>query len=120
MLNHFDLKKFAHCCPDSAQPSFLPGLRNSLPGLFKDSMSADGLTLPLIDLSRYINPRFLEDKERVIAEVRDAGAQCGFFQIKGHGIPLSVERGLLQSIDTFLQLRKNEKRNFSFLKNVCR
>lgn len=83
-------------------------------------MSTDEVTLPLIDLSGYINPKLPGDKERVIAEVRDACAQYGFFQSKGHGIPLSVQGGLLQSIDTLFNMPKEEKRKLSFLENVSR
>lgn len=83
-------------------------------------MSTDEVTLPLIDLSAYINPKSPGDKERVVSEVRSACAQYGFFQTKGHGIPLSVQRGLLQSIDTFFNMPKEEKRKLSFLKNVSR
>ena len=83
-------------------------------------MSTDEATLPLIDLGRYMNPKLPGDKERVIAEVRDACAQYGFFQTKGHGIPLSLQRGLLQSIDTLFDMPKKEKRKLSFLENVSR
>lgn len=78
------------------------------------------ITLPLIDLSGYINPQKPGDKERVIAEVRDACAQFGFFQTTGHGIPLSSQQDLLTSIDTLFALPKEDKRELSFLKNVCR
>ena len=83
-------------------------------------MVTDEVTLPLIDLSGYINPRSPGDKERVIAEVREACAQYGFFQAKGHGIPPNLQRGLLQSIDTLFNMPKEEKRKLSFLENVSR
>ena len=83
-------------------------------------MSTDEMKLPLIDLSGYINPKLPGDKERVIAEVREACTQYGFFQTKGHGIPLSVQRGLLQSIDTLFNMPKEEKRKLSYLENVSR
>lgn len=83
-------------------------------------MVTDEVTLPLIDLSGYINPKSPGDKERVIAEVREACAQYGFFQAKGHGIPPSLQQGLLQSIDTLFNMPKEEKRKLSFLENVSR
>ena len=83
-------------------------------------MSTDEVTLPLIDLSPYINPKSPGDKERVISEVRSACAQYGFFQTKGHGISLGAQQGLLQSIDTFFNMPKEEKRKLSFLENVSR
>ncbi|KAF2790846.1 2OG-Fe(II) oxygenase [Melanomma pulvis-pyrius CBS 109.77] len=83
-------------------------------------MSTEELKLPLIDLSGFINPKAPGDRERVIAEVRDACAQYGFFQTKGHNIPLGLQKGLLQSIDTLFDLPQEEKRKISFLQNVSR
>ncbi|KAL8721591.1 MAG: hypothetical protein Q9225_001755 [Loekoesia sp. 1 TL-2023] len=83
-------------------------------------MTADDKVLPIIDLSGYINPRFPDDKEQVIARVRDACRQYGFFQIKGHGVPLRAQQGLIQSLDNFFNLPKQEKLKLSFLKNPCR
>ncbi|KAJ5826826.1 Oxoglutarate/iron-dependent dioxygenase [Penicillium robsamsonii] len=83
-------------------------------------MSTDEITLPLVDLSGYINPQKPGDKERVIDEVRDACAQYGFFQTTGHGIPMSQQKGLLKSIETLFSMPLEEKRKLSFLKNPCR
>jgi isopenicillin N synthase-like dioxygenase len=83
-------------------------------------MTTDEVTLPLIDLSGYINPKSPGDRERVIGEVRDACAQYGFFQTRGHGISLGLQEGLLQSIDTLFNLPKVEKRKLSFLDNPSR
>ncbi|KAF9740451.1 hypothetical protein PMIN06_003018 [Paraphaeosphaeria minitans] len=83
-------------------------------------MAVQELQLPLIDLSGYIDPKSPGDRERVIAEVRDACAKFGFFQTKGHGISLDLQKGLLNSIDTLFNLPKEEKRNLSFLQNVSR
>jgi isopenicillin N synthase-like dioxygenase len=83
-------------------------------------MTVQDLQLPLIDLSGYINPKSPGDRERVIAEVRDACAKYGFFQTKGHGISLDLQKGLLDSIDTLFNLPKEEKRKLSFLQNVSR
>ena len=83
-------------------------------------MSTDQATLPVIDLSGYINPQSPGDKERVIAEVRDVCGQYGFFQAKGHGIPLNLQRGLLNSMDTLFDLPEEEKLKLSFLDNISR
>ncbi|KAJ5740979.1 hypothetical protein N7493_000851 [Penicillium malachiteum] len=48
---------------------------------------SDYITLPVIDLSGYLNPKSLNDRERVIAQVREASQQYGFFQVQGHGVP---------------------------------
>ncbi|KAF2258398.1 2OG-Fe(II) oxygenase [Lojkania enalia] len=83
-------------------------------------MSTEELKLPLIDLSGYINPKAPGDRERVIAEVKDACAKFGFFQTKGHGISMDLQKGLLKSIDTLFDMPKEEKRKLSFLQNVSR
>lgn len=83
-------------------------------------MASDEVKLPLIDLSGYINPKNPGDKERVITEVRDACSQFGFFQAKGHGIPLSLQKGLLHSIDNLFALSEEEKLALSYLKNPSR
>ena len=83
-------------------------------------MSTDEVKLPLVDLSGYINPKNPGDKERVIAEVRAACAQFGFFQTTGHGIPMSLQRGLLRSIGNLFNLPGEEKLALSFLKNPSR
>ena len=35
-------------------------------------------------------------RERVIAEIRDAARQYGFFQVRGHGVSLSLQWDLLE------------------------
>lgn len=84
------------------------------------SMSANDIKLPLIDLSGYNNPKSPEDKQTVIAQVRDACEQYGFFQVKGHGVPLSLQRSLLQSIDTLFSMSREEKMKLSYLNNPSR
>lgn len=79
-----------------------------------------GLELPIIDLSPYINGTTPEGKSQVIAQVRDAARQYGFFQIRGHGIPLSLQRDLVRSMDNVFDLPTEEKLNMSFLANPCR
>lgn len=83
-------------------------------------MSATGIKLPLIDLSGYLNSNSLEDKERVIEEVRDACQRFGFFQVKGHGVPLKMQKEFLRSLKTLFDLPKEEKLKLSFLDNPCR
>lgn len=61
-------------------------------------MSEDDIQLSIINLSGYINPKSPVDKENVIAEVRYACKGYGFIQVKGHGLPLETQQGLLKSI----------------------
>ena len=83
-------------------------------------MSTEEVKLPLIDLSGYINPKAPGDRERVVAEVRDACAQYGFFQTTGHGIPKSSQKALLESINTLFNMPEEEKLKLSFLNNPSR
>lgn len=83
-------------------------------------MSKDDVVLPIIDLSGYLNPNSPEDSERVIEQVRDASRQYGFFQVKGHGVPLSLQQDLLRSMDHLFSLPKEDKLKMSFLENPCR
>ncbi|ORY18404.1 2OG-Fe(II) oxygenase [Clohesyomyces aquaticus] len=78
------------------------------------------LQLPLIDLSPYIENAGPVDKERVIAEVSNAARQYGFFQIRGHGIPLNLQSNLLRCMDNVFDLSTEEKMKMSFLQNPCR
>lgn len=83
-------------------------------------MAANDLQLPLIDLSRYIAPKSPGDRDKVIAQVRDACSEFGFFQLKGHGVALEQQQRLFQSLDNFFGLPKEEKLKYSFLENPCR
>jgi len=83
-------------------------------------MPSGGIELPIIDLSGYLNPKSPEDKAEVVARVRDACARFGFFQVKGHGIPVSTQRTFLESLNNFFSLPKEEKKKLSFLENPCR
>ncbi|KAL4746130.1 hypothetical protein BDW72DRAFT_197980 [Aspergillus terricola var. indicus] len=78
------------------------------------------LTLPLIDLTRYLHPASPTDRESVIAEIRAACQQFGFFQLKGHGIPRESQSDLLKALNTFFSLPREEKLKLSFLDNLCR
>ena len=84
------------------------------------NMPADQPTLPVVDLSGYINPKSPGDKERVIEEVRDVCGQYGFFQAKGHGVAPNLQQGLLNSIDRLFDLPDEEKMKLSFLNNSAR
>ncbi|KAK3988692.1 hypothetical protein QBC44DRAFT_309159 [Cladorrhinum sp. PSN332] len=81
---------------------------------------SDSLALPIIDLSGYINPNSPEDKARVVAEVSQAARQYGFFQVKGHGVPLTLQQDLITCMNNFFNLPQEEKDSLSFLKNPCR
>ena len=83
-------------------------------------MSTDDVVLPIIDLSVYLAPKTPEDKEQVIAQIRDASRQYGFFQVRGHGVPLNLQQDLFRSMNNLFNLPKEEKLKMSFLENPCR
>lgn len=83
-------------------------------------MTTDEFVLPVIDFTGYLNPKTDEEKQRVIAEVRDACAKYGFFAVKGHGVPLKSQQELIQSIGKLFALPKEEKMKLSYMKNPCR
>ncbi|PGH21392.1 hypothetical protein AJ80_03309 [Polytolypa hystricis UAMH7299] len=83
-------------------------------------MASDDLELPIIDLSGYLAPKSPGDKERVIAQVREASQKFGFFQVKGHGVSLGAQHGLIKGLGNLFSQPKEEKVKLSFLKNPCR
>ncbi|KAI3331459.1 putative 2OG-Fe(II) oxygenase family oxidoreductase [Xylariaceae sp. AK1471] len=83
-------------------------------------MPPGDVALPIIDLSGYLNPKSPGDKERVVGQVRDAARQYGFFQAKGHGVPLDLQSDLLRCMSNVFNLPKEEKLKMSFLENPCR
>ncbi|KAK7961968.1 Clavaminate synthase-like protein [Apiospora aurea] len=78
------------------------------------------IELPLVDLGPYLNPKNPGDKEAVIQHVKDACAEFGFFQVKNHGVAMSAQKGLLESIDKFFSKPKEEKVKLSFLNSPGR
>ncbi|KAJ6789490.1 hypothetical protein PWT90_00291 [Aphanocladium album] len=76
--------------------------------------------LPIIDFERYFSPKSPEDVQDVIAEVREACNTFGFFQLKGHGVSLDIQRGLFLALKSFFSLGKDEKLKYSFLEHPCR
>lgn len=83
-------------------------------------MTVNNHVLPIINLDRYTNPTSPADKEKVIAEVREASGQYGFFQVKGHSVPLGTQREFFQGLSNLFSLPKEEKLKLSFLKDNCR
>lgn len=84
-------------------------------------MSSEDVALPIIDLSGYLNPKSQpEDRQRVVEQVRDAASQYGFFQVKGHGIPLELQRELVRCMGNVFNLPEEQKLDMSFLKNTSR
>ncbi|KKP04697.1 citrinin biosynthesis oxygenase CtnA [Trichoderma harzianum] len=83
-------------------------------------MSEEDISLPIIDLSGYLSPKSPDDRQNVIEQIRDACRDFGFFQLKGHGIPISLQKELLKSLGTLFSMPKEEKMKLSYLENPCR
>lgn len=83
-------------------------------------MAANDVQLPMIDLSGYLNPTSPQDRDEVIAKVRKACNEFGFFQVKGHGVTLEQQRGLFRGMSNFFSQSTEEKLKYSFLEHPCR
>lgn len=82
--------------------------------------SSDGFNLNIIDLHPYLNPKSQGDKEKVVAEVFNACKQQGFFLLKGHGISMKTQEGMVQACRNLFNLPKEEKQEMSMFKTVAR
>ena len=79
------------------------------------------LEIPTIDVSPYLRPhQDAIDREKVIAEVKQACSQYGFLQIKGHGVPLVTQQAMLQSCRSLFDLPQDEKDAISLKNNPAR
>lgn len=67
-------------------------------------------TIPLIDISPFLDPSATQDaRDTVIEAVREAAQVYGFFQLTGHGIPINLQRQILKCAATFFALPQEEK-----------
>ncbi|KAH7032561.1 2OG-Fe(II) oxygenase [Microdochium trichocladiopsis] len=83
--------------------------------------STSPVNFPLIDLGPYLKKGATpEDIAGVVAEVRAACQQFGFFQVKNHGVPLDSQYALLDALRNFFGLPAEEKAKLSFLENPGR
>ncbi|KAI1194820.1 putative 2OG-Fe(II) oxygenase family oxidoreductase [Nemania serpens] len=78
------------------------------------------LALPIIDISGYLAPKSPRDTEQVIKQICTAANQYGFFQVSGHGVPLSMQKDLTRAMGNVFSLPTEEKLKMSFLQNPCR
>ena len=66
--------------------------------------------IPLINIAPFLDPHSSpKDRDLVVQEVRDACMAYGFFQLVGHGIPLSMQKQMLKCAETFFNLPLEEK-----------
>ncbi|MGW5572223.1 isopenicillin N synthase family dioxygenase [Nocardia thailandica] len=71
-------------------------------------------SVPVIDLSGYLDPHAPAAERRRIARELDAACSgVGFVQVRGHGIDPSVVTGLIDAIDAFFALPLAVKKGYS-------
>ncbi|WP_258341652.1 isopenicillin N synthase family dioxygenase [Saccharopolyspora gregorii] len=63
--------------------------------------------LPLIDLSRFRDPR---EREALLAELRRAAHDVGFFHLTGHGVPDELMTGIFEVTHRFFALPVEQRR----------
>lgn len=74
-------------------------------------------TIATIDVSACLDPSTTQEaREKVIAAVKSACSEYGFFQVVGHGVPLTLQHQIIESCRTFFDLPLEEKQALS-LKN---
>ena len=62
---------------------------------------ADTQTLPLIDISRFRDPA---QRDGLLADLRHAAHDIGFFYVVGHGVPQDVTDAVLEQARLFFAL----------------
>ncbi|KAH8892657.1 Clavaminate synthase-like protein [Thozetella sp. PMI_491] len=66
--------------------------------------------IPVIDLEALTNPSAsAEDKNELVAQVRDACTRVGFFIIKNHGIDWKIVEGAFEGLEEFFNLPHEKK-----------
>lgn len=71
------------------------------------------LELPLIDMDEAAETHLLaaggDCHNGIVQQIRSACKEWGFFQVKNHGVPLSVMKEMQQVVHEFLELPLEEK-----------
>jgi hypothetical protein len=80
------------------------------------STTGAALEIPLIDMDDVAQdqPGAGDRHSELLQQVRTACAEWGFFQVKNHGVPLSVMTQMQQVVHEFLELPPEEKNKVSF------
>ena len=77
--------------------------------------------IPTIDISPYIDPNASsEARAQVIEDVKSACSYYGFLQVKGHGVPVEMQNGMLESSRILFDLPLEEKYTMSLKNNPAR
>ena len=76
------------------------------------SLMESSLELPLIDMDEAAETQLAAGGDchsEIVQQIRTACEEWGFFQVKNHGIPLSVIKEMQQVVHEFLELPTEEK-----------
>jgi len=75
--------------------------------------------IPLIDISPFLSPSTSqESRDEVVSAVRSACEDYGFFQLTGHGIPLSLQREILLCAKRLFDLPLKQKQAMAMSKSM--
>lgn len=75
-------------------------------------------TVPLIDISPFLSlTSTLESRGNVIKQVRSACQEYGFFELIGHGIPVSLQRDILLCAERLFDLPLEQKKAMAMSKS---
>jgi isopenicillin N synthase-like dioxygenase len=69
--------------------------------------------IPTIDIAPYLKDPSSPEAQRIIAEVRDACMNTGFFSLVGHGISKELQERVFNASKVFFALPLDEKRKMS-------
>ena len=83
-------------------------------------MSESELYIPTIDLRDYFESPSEESKDKLVAELRTACLEHGFFQITGHDVPVELQRRVLGAAKSLFELPAESKDKLSIYKNPQR
>ena len=80
------------------------------------STTGAALEIPLIDMDDVAKDQLGagDRHSELLQQVRDASREWGFFQVKNHGVPLSVVTQMQQVVHEFLELPAEEKNKVRF------
>lgn len=73
-------------------------------------------TIPTIDLSAYLTSPTSPAAQEIISQVRTACQTSGFFQLTGHGVPVSLQKAVFGAAKRVFALPKEVKDELSMAK----
>jgi len=74
---------------------------------------AQPFVIPTIDIAPYLKDPNSSEAQKIIADVRDACMNTGFFSLVGHGISKELQERVFNASKVFFALPLEEKRKLS-------